>query len=53
MKYLNKLIRKGLITGGAFDNGCSCFDDERCVTNKENVIKMECKCGVSLLSYTL
>uniref|UniRef100_A0A1I7W1V3 Phosphatidylinositol 4-kinase beta n=1 Tax=Loa loa TaxID=7209 RepID=A0A1I7W1V3_LOALO len=35
-----------LTSGGAFDNGCPCFDDERCViTNKENVVQMECKCG--------
>ncbi|VDK85911.1 unnamed protein product [Litomosoides sigmodontis] len=34
-----------LTSGDAFDSGCSCFDDERCVTDKENVIKMECKCG--------
>lgn len=51
MKCFNKLIRKVLIfIGGAFDNGCPCFDDERCITDKENVMKMECKCGVSLLS---
>ncbi|CAG9534352.1 unnamed protein product [Cercopithifilaria johnstoni] len=34
-----------LTSGGAFDNGCYCFDDERCITDKENVMKMECKCG--------
>ncbi|KAL3990271.1 Phosphatidylinositol 3- and 4-kinase family protein [Acanthocheilonema viteae] len=34
-----------LTSGGAFDNGCPCFDDERCITDKENVIKIECKCG--------
>uniref|UniRef100_A0A0R3RF85 Phosphatidylinositol 4-kinase beta n=1 Tax=Elaeophora elaphi TaxID=1147741 RepID=A0A0R3RF85_9BILA len=46
----NKSIRGAeffgdLTSGGAFDNGCVCFDDETCVIDKENVMKMECKCG--------
>ncbi|VDM08318.1 unnamed protein product [Wuchereria bancrofti] len=34
-----------LTSGGAFDNGCPCFDDEQCIIGKENVMNMECKCG--------
>uniref|UniRef100_A0A8R1TQK8 Phosphatidylinositol 4-kinase beta n=1 Tax=Onchocerca volvulus TaxID=6282 RepID=A0A8R1TQK8_ONCVO len=33
-----------LTSGSAFDNGCSCFDDEQCIFDKENVMKMQCKC---------
>lgn len=35
-----------LTSGGAFDNGCPCFDDEQCIIDKENVMNMECTCGV-------
>ncbi|VDO45075.1 unnamed protein product [Onchocerca flexuosa] len=33
-----------LTSGSAFDNGCSCFDNEQCKFDKENVINTECKC---------
>ncbi|MCP9263033.1 Phosphatidylinositol 4-kinase beta [Dirofilaria immitis] len=39
-----KEIFGDLTSGGAFGNGCSCFDDERYLCDKENM-KAECKCG--------
>lgn len=41
----NTRIFGDLTSGGAFDNGCPCFDDERCMDDAENVMKMECRCG--------
>ncbi|VDM96667.1 unnamed protein product [Thelazia callipaeda] len=41
----NAKVLGDLTSGGAFDNGCPCFDDERCIVASRNVMKMKCTCG--------